>query len=144
MNYVFMLFMHFGSEKNLISGQKYMIFISRSMESVYNLTHAINVIENVIFFFLDSLVLLSFHLHMPERHFLVLMSQSTRLLSKSASSIKQPIYLYPICQWKRLCLRKMDGLRITFHRPLSCPRITQPGQSATSPTEKLPQRVGLQ
>lgn len=87
------------------------------------ITQAINVIGNVIFFFPDSLVLLSFRLHMPERHFLVLTSPSTRLLLKSASSIKQPIYLYPICQWKLLCLRKMDGLRITFHRPLSCPHI---------------------
>ena len=86
------------------------------------ITEDINVIENVIFFFPDSSVLLSFRLHMPERHFLVLTSQSTRLLSKSASSIKQAIYLYPICQWKLLYLRKTDGLRITFHKPLSCPR----------------------
>lgn len=86
-------------------------------------TQDINVIGNVIFFFPDSLVLLSFRLHMPERHFLVLTSPSTRLLLKSASSIKQPIYLYPICQWRPPCLRKMDGLRTTFRRPLSCPRI---------------------
>lgn len=85
---------------------------------------AIYVIGNVIFCFSDSLVLLSFRLHMPEKHFLVLMSPSTRQLLKSASSIKQPTYLYPICQWKLPCLRKMDGLRITFHRPLSCPHIT--------------------
>lgn len=85
---------------------------------------AINVIGNVIFCFPDSLVLLNFRLHMPEKHFLVLMSLSTRQLLKSALSIKQPTYLYPICQWKLPCLRKMDGLRITFHRPLSCPHIT--------------------
>lgn len=73
------------------------------------ITEAINVIGNVIFCFPDSLVLLSFRLHMPEKHFLVLMSPSTRQLLKSASSIKQPTYLYLICQWKLPCLRKMDG-----------------------------------
>lgn len=119
-----MLFIHLrlAQKKLPCNLAKYIILSAEACKMVITY-QSMNVIENVIFCFPDSLVSLSFHLPMPERHFLVLTSRSTRLLSKLASSTKQPIYLYPICQWKLLCLRKMDGLRITFHRPLSCLHI---------------------
>lgn len=91
--------------------------------------------------FLGFLVLRSFLLLMPEKPFLALTSPSTRPHSKSASDIKRLTYLCPTCQLKLLFLKKMDGLQITFHRPLSCPPITWLGQCAILHTEKLSQRV---
>lgn len=95
-------------------------------------------------FFPGFLQLRSFLQHMPEKPFLALMSLSTRPRSKSASNIKQPIYLCPTCLWKLLFLKKMDGLRITFHRLHSCPPITQRGLFATLRTVRLLQRMVLQ
>lgn len=96
-----------------------------SSNNVSCLTRTICIITNVFFFFLiaDFLPLRSFLLLMPEKLFLALMNPSTKPLSKSASGIKQPICLCPICQLKLLFLKKMDGLRITFHRLLLCPHI---------------------
>lgn len=91
--------------------------------------------------FLGFLVLRSFLLLMPEKPFLALMSPSTRPHLKSASDIKQLTYLCPICRLKLLFLKKMDGLQITFHRPLSCPPITWLGQCAILHTGKLSPRV---
>lgn len=91
--------------------------------------------------FLGFLVLRSFLLLMPEKPFLALTSPSTRPHSKSASDIKQLTYLCPTCQLKLLFLKKMAGLQITFHRPLSCPPITWLGQCAILHTGKLSPRV---
>lgn len=118
---------------------------SSNVLSGMSMNQMLGTVSNQVLFlfpaFLGFLVLRSFLLPMPEKPFLALTSPSTRPHSKSASDIKRLTYLCPTCQLKHLFLRKMDGLQITFHRPLSCPPITWLGQCAILHTGKLSPRV---